>query len=87
MSEAQQRDITTEEATQDYVQKVLPQYRDEQSYLSLGDTQEMAAIFDGEEENDDVADDEAFAARDEEMAMAYELNPMGFTAGMRFKGE
>ena len=37
--------------------------------------------------HDDVADDEAFAARDEEMAMAYELNPMGFTAGMRFKGE
>ena len=42
----------------------------------------------GEDEEDEpVADDEEFAARDEEMAMAYERNPMGFTAGMKFKGE
>ena len=40
-----------------------------------------------DEEDEPVADDEEFAARDEEMAAAYELNPMGFTAGMKFKGE
>ena len=87
MSEAQQRDVTTEEVLADYIDNVLPQHWDEESYLSLGDTQEMAAIFDGEEDEPVVNDDEEFAARDEEMAMAYELNPMGFTAGMKFKGE
>ena len=89
MSEAQQRDVPTEEAVADYVHTVLPQHRDEQSYLSLGDTQEMAAIFDGgEEEHEQVPDDDAeFAARDEATADEYTLNPMGFTAGMKFKGE
>ena len=89
MSEAQQRDVPTEEAVADYVRTVLPQHRDEQSYLSLGDTQEMAAIFDGgEEEHEQVpADDAEFAARDEATADEYTLNPMGFTAGMKFKGE
>jgi len=88
MSEARQGDVTTEEAIEDYVRNVLPQHWDEESYLSLGDTQEMAAIFGGEDEEDEpVADDEEFAARDEEMAAAYEHNPMGFTAGMKFKGE
>jgi len=88
MSEARQGDVTTEEAIEDYVRNVLPQHWDEESYLSLGDTQEMAAIFGGEgEEDEPIADDEEFAARDEEMAAAYELNPMGFTAGMKFKGE
>ena len=89
MSEAQQRDVPTEEAVADYVRTVLPQHRDEQSYLSLGDTQEMAAIFDGgEEEHEQVpADDAEFAARDEATADEYALNPMGFTAGMKFKGE
>ena len=89
MSEAQQRDVPTEEAVADYVRTVLPQHRDEQSYLSLGDTQEMAAIFDGgEEEHEQVPDDDAeFAARDEATADEYALNPMGFTAGMKFKGE
>ena len=89
MSEAQQRDVPTEEAVADYVRTVLPQHRDEQSYLSLGDTQEMAAIFDGgEEEHEQVpADDAEFAARDEATADEYALNPMGFTAGMKYKGE
>ena len=91
MSEAQQRDVPTEEAVADYVHTVLPQHRDEQSYLSRGDTQEMAAIFDGgegEEEHEQLpADDAEFAARDEATADEYALNPMGFTAGMKFKGE
>ena len=34
-----------------------------------------------------TTDDDEFAARDEEMALAYERNPMGFTAGLKFKGE
>ena len=67
MSEAQQRDVPTEEAIADYVRTVLPQHRDEQSYLSLGDTQEMAAIFDDTAPVDEpLGDDAEFAARDEE---------------------
>jgi hypothetical protein len=46
----------------------------------------MEAIFDDGEEP--VPEDDAdFAARDEATASAFELNPMGFTAGMKFKGE
>ena len=89
MSEAAGHDVTMEAAVEDYVRTVLPEHWDEQSYLSLGDTQEMAAIFDGEEGEDEepLSDDEEFAARDEETAGQYQLNPMGFTAGMKFKGE
>ncbi|WP_303325332.1 DUF4032 domain-containing protein [Actinomyces radicidentis] len=89
MSEAAGHDVTMEAAVEDYVRTVLPEHWDEQSYLSLGDTQEMAAIFDGEEGEDEepLSDDEEFAARDEETAEQYQLNPMGFTAGMKFKGE
>ena len=86
MSEQQQRDVSTEEAVSDYVSTVLPRHWDEQSFLSLGDTQEMAAIFDQEPE-EVPADDEEFAALDEATATEYEFNPMGFTAGMKFKGE
>lgn len=86
MSEQQQRDVSTQEAVADYVAHVLPQHWDEQSYLSLGDTHEMTAIFSDDEE-EHLEDDAEFAARDEETAAAYEANPMGFTAGLRFKGE
>ena len=86
MSEQAQRAVTTEEAIEDYVTNVLPQHRDEQAYLSLGDTQEMSAIFDDEAATE-PEDDAEFAARDEQTAAAYSLNPFGFTAGMRFKGE
>ncbi len=134
MSEAQQRDVSTEEAVADYVRTVLPQHRDEQSYLG-GDTQEMEAILVGEMENDEpltddadflaldeqtladyeandeqsylggdtqemeailvgemendepLTDDADFLALDEQTLADYEANPMGFTAGMRFKGE
>ena len=85
MSEQAQRAVTTEEAISDYVANVLPQHRDEQSYLSLGDTQEMSAIFD--EDEDVPEDDSEFAARDEQTAADFDLNPFGFTAGMKFKGE
>ena len=86
MSEQRQSDVSTEEAVADYVATVLPQHWDEESYLSLGDTQEMEAIF-ADDEEDVPEDDAEFAARDEETANQYALNPMGFTAGMKFKGE
>ena len=54
MSEAQQCDITTEQALEDYINNVLPQHRDEESFLSLGDTQEMAAIFGAEDEGENA---------------------------------
>ncbi|BAW94054.1 lipopolysaccharide kinase, Kdo/WaaP domain protein [Actinomyces sp. Chiba101] len=86
MSEAQRRDVSTEEATQDYIAHVLPQHWDEEAYLSLGDSQEMEAIFTDDDEPP-IEDDAEFAARDEETAEAYSANPFGFTAGMKFKGE
>ena len=88
MSQEAQRDVSLAEAVQDYTDTVLKHRPDEQSFLSLGDSQEMAAIFDGTPEPESVPDDDSdFAARDEESLNAYDLNPMGFTAGMRFKGE
>lgn len=88
MSEAQQRDVSTEEAVADYVATVLPQHRDERAYLGVGDTQEMEAIRLEEVEYDPLTmDDAEFLARDEETLAEYAANPMGFTAGMRFKGE
>ncbi|VEG29470.1 DUF4032 domain-containing protein [Actinomyces howellii] len=86
MSEQQQRDVTTSEAVQDYINTVLPQHWDEQAYLSLGSTQEMEAIF-VDDEDSPVEDDAEFAARDEQTASDYAANPYGFTAGMKFKGE
>lgn len=88
MSEAQQRDVSTEEAVADYVATVLPQHRDERAYLGAGDTQEMEAIRLEEVEYDPLTmDDAEFLARDEETLAEYTANPRGFTAGMRFKGE
>lgn len=90
MSEARQTDVSTEEAVADYVATVLPQHWDEESYLSLGDTQEMAAIFDDDDPDDAPVpddDDAEFAARDEETASQFAANPYGLTARMKFKGE
>ena len=75
------------EAVEDYVRSVLPQHWDEQSYLSLGDAQEMEEIFAPEPEEELLEDDAEFAARDQESLSEYDQNPMGFTAGLRFKGE
>lgn len=88
MSEESQTDVSTEDAVADYVANILPQHWDEESYLSLGDTQEMEAIFDvGDDDEWPIEDDAEFAARDEETAAEYAANPYGFTAGMKFKGE
>ncbi len=86
MSERMGYDVTMEEAVKDYVDTVLPHHWDEQSYLSLGDTQEMDAIF-SDDEAEVLEDDPDFAALDEESLNQFGLNPMGFTAGMKFKGE
>ncbi|SPT53643.1 Lipopolysaccharide kinase (Kdo/WaaP) family [Actinomyces bovis] len=87
MSERAGRDVSTQEAVEDYTHWVLPQHWDEQSYLSLGDSQEMEQIFAEQPEEEELMDDAEFAARDEESLSEYDQNPMGFTAGMRFKGE
>lgn len=88
MSEESQTDVSTEDAVADYMANILPQHWDEESYLSLGDTQEMEAIFDvGDDDEWPIEDDAEFAARDEETAAEYAANPYGFTAGMKFKGE
>ncbi len=88
MSERAGHDVTMREAVDDYVYWVLPHHWDEQSYLALGDTQEMEEIFAPEpEDGEPLADDAEFAAMEEASLSEYDQNPMGFTAGMRFKGE
>ena len=88
MSEAQDRYVTTQEAVDDYVATVLPQHRDERAYLGVGDTQEMEAIVVDDDVDEPLPEDDAeFAARDEQTLADYAANPLGFTAGMKFKGE
>ncbi|WP_194949348.1 DUF4032 domain-containing protein [Actinomyces trachealis] len=87
MSERAGHDVTMQDAVEDYVCSVLPQHWDEQSYLSLGDTQEMEQIFTEKADEEELVDDAEFSARDQESLSEYAQNPMGFTAGMRFKGE
>lgn len=52
LSEAAGYDVALAQAVASYVSEVLPSRPDEQSYLSLGDTEEMDAIFDDEEIHD-----------------------------------
>ncbi|MDO4791764.1 MAG: DUF4032 domain-containing protein [Buchananella hordeovulneris] len=58
LSESAGHDVPLHEAVNSYVREVLPGRPDEQSFLSLGDTMEMEAIF-GE---DDTADAGAWVA-------------------------
>lgn len=88
MAEQAQHSIPMEEAVAHYVDTVLEHRPDESTFLAMGDTQEMQAIFEDYDEDEPILEDDAdFAARDEESLNEYDLNPMGFTAGMKFKGE
>lgn len=88
MSEAAGYDVSMQDAVADYVANVLTNRPDEHSVIS-GNEQLRPSVL----EDIDYAtgtsdeDDAEFAARDQEAVEEYSVNPMGFTANLKFKGE
>lgn len=88
MSEAAGYDVSMQDAVADYVANVLANRPDEHSVIS-GNEQLRPSVL----EDIDYAtgtsdeDDAEFAARDQEAVKEYSVNPMGFTANLKFKGE
>ena len=88
MSEAAGYDVSMQDAVADYVANVLANRPDEHSVIS-GNEQLRPSVS----EDIDYAtgtsdeDDAEFAARDQEAVEEYSVNPMGFTANLKFKGE
>lgn len=88
MSEAAGYDVSMQDAVADYVANVLANHPDEHSVIS-GNEQLRPSVL----EDIDYAtgtsdeDDAEFAARDQEAVEEYSVNPMGFTANLKFKGE
>ena len=88
MSEAAGYDVSMQDAVADYVANVLANRPDEHSVIS-GNEQLRPNVL----EDIDYAtgtsdeDDAEFAARDQEAVEEYSVNPMGFTANLKFKGE
>lgn len=88
MSEAAGYDVSMQDAVADYVANVLSNRPDEHSVIS-GNEQLRPSVL----EDIDYAtgtsdeDDAEFAARDQEAVEEYSVNPMGFTANLKFKGE
>ena len=88
MSEAAGYDVSMQDAVADYVANVLANRPDEHSVIS-GNEQLRPSVL----EDIDYAtgtsdeDDAEFAARDQEAVEEYSVNPMGFTANLKFKGE
>lgn len=88
MSEAAGYDVSMHDAVADYVANVLANRPDEHSVIS-GNEQLRPSVL----EDIDYAtgtsdeDDAEFAARDQEAVEEYSVNPMGFTANLKFKGE
>ena len=88
MSEAAGYDVSMQDAVADYVANVLANRPDEHSVIS-GNEQLRPSVL----EDIDYAtgtsdeDDAKFAARDQEAVEEYSVNPMGFTANLKFKGE
>lgn len=88
MSEAAGYDVSMQDAVADYVANVLSKRPDEHSVIS-GNEQLRPSVL----EDIDYAtgtsdeDDAEFAARDQEAVEEYSVNPMGFTANLKFKGE
>ena len=87
MSEAAGYDVSMQDAVADYVANVLANRPDEHSVIS-GNEQLRPSVL----EDIDYAtgtsdeDDAKFAARDQEAVEEYSVNPMGFTANLKFKG-
>lgn len=88
MSEAAGYDVSMQDAVADYVANVLANRPDEHSVIS-GNEQLRHNVLDDIDYATGTSDedDAEFAARDQEAVEEYSVNPMGFTANLKFKGE
>lgn len=88
MSEAAGYDVSMQDAVADYVANVLANRPDEHSVIS-GNEQLRPNVLDDIDYATGTSDedDAEFAARDQEAVEEYSVNPMGFTANLKFKGE
>ena len=88
MSEAAGYDVSMQDAVADYVANVLANRPDEHSVIS-GNEQLGPSVLDDIDYATGTSDedDAEFAARDQEAVEEYSVNPMGFTANLKFKGE
>lgn len=88
MSEAAGYDVSMQDAVADYVENVLANRPDEHAVIS-GNEQLRPSVLDDIDYATGTSDedDADFAARDQEAVEEYSVNPMGFTANLKFKGE
>lgn len=88
MSEAAGYDVSMQDAVADYVENVLANRPDEHAVIS-GNEQLRPGVLDDIDYATGTSDedDAEFAARDQEAVEEYSVNPMGFTANLKFKGE
>lgn len=88
MSEAAGYDVSMQDAVADYVENVLANRPDEHAVIS-GNEQLRPSVLDDIDYATGTSDedDAEFAARDQEAVEEYSVNPMGFTANLKFKGE
>ena len=88
MSEAAGYDVSMQDAVADYVANVLSNRPDEHSVIS-GNEQLRPSVLDDIDYATGTSDedDAEFAACDQEAVEEYSVNPMGFTANLKFKGE
>lgn len=88
MSEAAGYDVSMQDAVADYVANVLANRPDEHAVIS-GNEQLRPNVLDDIDYATGTSDedDAEFAARDQEAVEEYNVNPMGFTANLKFKGE
>ena len=88
MSEAAGYDVSMQDAVADYVANVLANRPDEHAVIS-GNEQLRPSVLDDIDYATGTSDedDAEFAARNQEAVEEYSVNPMGFTANLKFKGE
>ncbi|MBS4941909.1 MAG: DUF4032 domain-containing protein [Actinomyces graevenitzii] len=88
MSEAAGYDVSMQDAVADYVANVLSKRPDEHAVIN-GNEQLRPSVLDDIDYATGTSDedDAEFAARDQEAVEEYSVNPMGFTANLKFKGE
>ena len=88
MSEAAGYDVSMQDAVADYVANVLSKRPDEHAVIN-GNEQLRPSVLDDIDYATGTSDedDAEFAARDQEAVEEYSVNPTGFTANLKFKGE
>ena len=88
MSEAAGYDVSMQDAVADYVANVLANRPDEHAIISKKEELRPNVLDDIDYATGTSDEDDAeFAARDQEAVEEYSVNPMGFTANLKFKGE